>query len=188
MTRPKIHPSFWCARACTHVSCLNYPAQNGTDGVPWSIGIRGKAQRHSSLTSSSQTADPEILLNYCLRWFSLQSENWWGICAYRHHTQVSRHTTLRFESCNADRPVWWLLHYAAISDKHRWLFVCFIHVKNIAQSQLLTHFPSVYTQQCVLVAQPPTVFILFIFSKVASLEMGDLQAQVQLKLKYRKNI
>lgn len=73
-----------------------------------------KALISDTYTSGSQMADPELLINYCVRWFTC--ENWWGICAYSHYTQVLKAATQTAH---------------VMSHINRLLFGCIVHVKHV---------------------------------------------------------
>lgn len=109
MTRQKFHPSIWCVHMCTHVSGHSYMIHSDTDEVRCHMPESPKALISDTNTSGSQTADPERLINYCVRWFSC--ENCWGICAYLH-------TGLHFESCNTNTNC-----PCDVSDKQTYLYV-----------------------------------------------------------------
>lgn len=115
---------------------------------------------------SSQTADPEILINYCVWGFSLQSENWWGICAYSHYTQVSRHRSYTLKAATQTVPC----DNFSQSQINTDYYVYVLCMSNIfSQWQIPTNFNH---QQCVLVGQLPIISISFISRKAANLEMG----------------
>lgn len=150
---------------CTHVSGHSYMTHSDTDKVHWHMPESPKALISDTNTSGSQTADPELLINYCVRWFSC--ENCWGICAYSHYTQVY---TLKAATQTAH----------VMSHINSLLFVCIVHVKHVfsqcwSKCKTATFiWITAYKLWCF--REVAILFISFISCRVANLKVGDLFA------------